>query len=232
MTARTRAAVCLMMSALVMRLALTGEHRKYVRNALGPWLLLAGALLAIATIVAWRTEPDAEDEHDHHQHDLHQHDHASSRVGLALVAVAVVLFVVAPGALGSYGLRSGNAAQPGSRSSSYSPLVATSETPILMKDFVGRAFERDGFSMVGATVRLTGFIDDSTTYEVRLARYQIACCAADAEAAIVRLDGFERPAGKSIWVEATGTYAGTTKAIPTLAVSSFTIISEPEEPYE
>jgi uncharacterized repeat protein (TIGR03943 family) len=224
MTARSRAAICLIMSVLLLRLAITGQHRKFVRPGLGPWLLLSGIVLGIATVVSYRNS-HAEQDHD-------DHEHATPRVGAALLGVAAVLFIVAPGSLGSYGLRNGNAAATRPASSSYAPLDRAAETPLSIKDFVGRAFEADSATLTDAPVRLTGFIDDSTHSELRLARYQIACCAADAQAAIVRLDGAPRPPGHGIWVQVTGTFAGLHNKMPTVAVSSLTIIDEPTEPYE
>jgi uncharacterized repeat protein (TIGR03943 family) len=215
-----------MTSVLLLRLAITGQHRKFVRPGLGPWLLLSGIVLAIATVVSYRNS-HADNHHDHDEH-----EHATPRVGAALLGIAAVLFVVAPGSLSSYGLRNGNAAATRPASSSYTPLDRATETPLSIKDFVGRAVEADGAALTGAAVRLTGFIDDSTRSELRLARYQIACCAADAQAAIVRLDGASRPPGRGVWVQVTGTFAGMRNKIPTVAVSSMTIIDEPTEPYE
>jgi uncharacterized repeat protein (TIGR03943 family) len=248
MTARTRAAICLIMSVLLFRLAITGQHRKFVRPGLGPFLLLSAVVLALATFVSYRanraahhdTDTHDHDTHDHdtHDHDNHDHDnhdvheHSTPRVGSALFAVAAVLFVVAPGSLSSFGLRNGNAAAARTAASSYAPLERNAETPMAIKDFVGRAFEADAVTLQGATVRMTGFIDDSTSTELRLARYQIACCAADAQAAIVRLEGTERPPGKAVWVTITGTFAGIRDTVPTVEVASIAVVEEPTEPYE
>jgi uncharacterized repeat protein (TIGR03943 family) len=234
MTARTRAAICLIMSVLLFRLAITGQHRKFVRPGLGPFLLLSAVVLALATFVSYHASRAAHhDTHDHDTHDDHDvHEHSTPRIGSVLFAVAAVLFVVAPGSLSSFGLRNGNAAAARTAASSYAPLERNAETPMAIKDFVGRAFEADAVTLQGATVRMTGFIDDSTSVELRLARYQIACCAADAQAAIVRLEGTERPPGKAVWVTITGTFAGIRDKVPTVEVASITLVEEPTEPYE
>ena len=52
-----------------------------------------------------------------------------------------------------------------------------------------RAFDHDGASFNGAPVQLTGFVVDGEAGGFRLARYQIACCAADATPVVVRVVG-------------------------------------------
>ena len=50
--------------------------------------------------------------------------------------------------------------------------------PMGLLEFSQRAFERDGASFRGAPVKLTGFAAGTDAGGFRLARYQIACCAA------------------------------------------------------
>jgi uncharacterized membrane protein YcgQ (UPF0703/DUF1980 family) len=56
-------------------------------------------------------------------------------------------------------------------------------------EFGQRAFEQNGASFDGAMVKLTGFVADAAPDGFRLARYQIACCAADAAPVVIRVVG-------------------------------------------
>jgi hypothetical protein len=61
-------------------------------------------------------------------------------------------------------------------------------------EFNQRAFEgTDGASFNGATVRIIGFVAPTTADGFVVARYSIACCAADALAATALVSGWDRP---------------------------------------
>ena len=60
-------------------------------------------------------------------------------------------------------------------------------------EFVQRAADRDGASFSGTTVELTGFVAGAGPSGFDLARYSIACCAADAAVAVVAV----APEGRS-----------------------------------
>jgi uncharacterized membrane protein YcgQ (UPF0703/DUF1980 family) len=81
---------------------------------------------------------------------------------------------------------------------------------------------------------LTGFVaqaSDGTGF--RLARYQIACCAADAVAAVARVVGVTGdPPARDTWVVVTGTYRHSSDAVPELVVSSLVAIAPPADPYQ
>ena len=60
-------------------------------------------------------------------------------------------------------------------------------------EFDQRAFEgTDGASFNGATVRLVGFVGPAKADGFLVARYSIACCAADALAATAHVDRLGR----------------------------------------
>ncbi len=52
-----------------------------------------------------------------------------------------------------------------------------------------RAFDHEGASFDGAVVQLTGFVVGPQAEGFLLARYQIACCAADAAPVVIRVVG-------------------------------------------
>lgn len=71
-------------------------------------------------------------------------------------------------------------------------------------EFGQRAFDRDGASFSGAAVQLTGFVAGAEDGGFRLARYQIACCAADAAPVVLRVVGIHGAPARDQWVTVTG----------------------------
>lgn len=225
--------ISLLVGAMALRLAITGDHRRYVKPAMGPWLLIAGTVLVVIGGVTWyranRRRSEQAEPHPDHGH----------RLGVAwlLVAPIVTLLLVAPPALGSYGVdRAVTIDVAGGEL--FAPLPASDQArPMTLTEFSERAYDRDGASMSGATVALTGFVaDGGGNGEFRLARFTIACCAADAQAAVVRValpEGMPPPA-RDAWVTVVGTYR-TGRApdeVPVLAATVTTPVDAPAEPYE
>ena len=101
-----------------------------------------------------------------------------------------------------------------------------------MAEFYSRAFGGPD-SLGTATVRLTGFVAGANADGFLLDRYQIACCAADASAAVVRVLG---PAGASPgrdrWVTVEGTFRGIVRGEPTLVATAVRPTVAPVDPYE
>jgi uncharacterized repeat protein (TIGR03943 family) len=117
---------------------------------------------------------------------------------------------------------------------SFSPLPPGPD-PVLMTllEYGQRAFDHRGASLEGATVQLTGFVSREVTGGFELARYQIACCAADASAVVVRVvDVQGSPPRRDAWVTVTGTAHPTDGEVPALAAVSVAVIPAPEDPYE
>lgn len=223
MSRRAGFLVCLAVATLLIRLSLTGEYRQFVKGSMGVWLLVAGVVLAAVTLVEFVRIARAGTE---------AHHHPTERVGLLLITLVIGVFVVRPGSLGSYALDRTTARDPSTGTIEYLPLDAQ-RTPraMTLREFWARSLDRDGASFNGAPVRLVGFVDERTSGELRIARYQIACCAADAIAAIVRVEGVSRPGGRNTWVEVEGTFAGAGE-FPALAATSLRVVDEPEDPYE
>jgi uncharacterized repeat protein (TIGR03943 family) len=98
-------------------------------------------------------------------------------------------------------------------------------------EYTERAFDHDGASMRDATVELTGFVSSDGSGEFDLARYQIACCAADAAAAVVHIVGVASMPPRDQWVTVTGSYSPGSD-LPELAATSLREISAPDDPYE
>jgi uncharacterized repeat protein (TIGR03943 family) len=216
--------------ALLVRLSLTDTYARYVRVEMGVWLLVAGILLAAAGtagVVRALIRPQETvslDEH-HHGH--------TERVGWLLLAPVVALLMVSPPALGSYGVdRSTVVVASGGHT--FDPLPAGGTVAMTLLEYDQRTADNHGASFGTTLVQVTGFVartDDGAGF--RLARYQIACCAADAVAAVVRVVGVagDKP-GRDAWVTVTGTFRRSGDDIPELVASSIREIPAPVDPYE
>jgi uncharacterized repeat protein (TIGR03943 family) len=225
----------LLVGAMLIRLTVTDVYQRYVRVGMGPWLLVAGVLLAVlgtaAVVTALRKGP-AEEHLDGEEHD-HDHEHGD-RVGWLLLVPVLALLLVVPPALGSFGVDRSRVT-PGS-SAVFDPLPAAAEPrDLTLLEFDQRAFDRQGQSMRGATLRLTGFVAQSADGAgFRLARYQIACCAADAVAAVARVHGAAGAApARDAWFVVTGTFQGVGKdGVPEFAATAVQQLPAPVDPYE
>ena len=232
-TLKPAVGVCGLVAALLIRLPLTGEHRRFVRVGMGPLLLIAGIVLLGLTVVALlRSETANDDDEDDHHHASHPQ---RGGVGWLLLIPVLVLFVIAPPSLGAWGVA--NAGRVTHRKGSNYPPIAAGNGPAIMaiKDVYGRAVEGDGASFNRQAVLVRGFVVRAPNGEQGfvVARYSIACCAADALVAELRvLPGPQSVPPQSTWVEVVGTYAGLDKDIPRLRATSVRVIPAPNEPFE
>jgi uncharacterized repeat protein (TIGR03943 family) len=233
--------ISVLAGTVLLRLTITGTYSRYVRVGMGPLLAVAGVVMVVLGLItlvrslrraghagtaaeAGATEADA-----------HDHSHGGGRIGWLLLAPIAALLLVAPPTLGSYGVDRGAKVDVHAGGSAYAPLVPGVEpVPMTLLEFGQRAFDRDGASFDGASVRLTGFVAGAGAEEFRLARYQIACCAADAAPVVVRVqvDGAATVPPVDRWVTVTGVHAPGGGEVPELAATSVVEIRAPNDPYE
>jgi uncharacterized repeat protein (TIGR03943 family) len=141
----------------------------------------------------------------------------------------------APPALGSYGVDRAAPVSVRSVGGGFKALPP-SNTPVSMSllEYGQRAFDGDGRSLRDATVSLTGFVAggaEQTSF--RLVRYQIACCAADAAAMIVKVVGSSGTApSRDQWIIVTGRFHPAGGDTPELTALCVQPITAPEDPYE
>jgi uncharacterized repeat protein (TIGR03943 family) len=214
---------------LLTRLAVEGTFRRYVRPGMGPWLAIAGvALTLLGIIVLWRHRR-GEDDHS-------AHEHGGEQVAWLLLAPVLALLLIAPGALGSFALgRTGSAVsvKPGGGVFAHlDPSTGPHEMSLL--EFDQRAFEgTNGASFNGSTVRVIGFVGPTKADGFVVARYSIACCAADALAATALVTGWEGPVpARDSWVAVEGRFEPGDEVNPRLVAASVTAIPTPDDPYE
>lgn len=224
--------ISMLVGAVVLRLTITDTYRRYVQPAMGKWLLVAGValiLLGLLTLINALRNVEPEEAHGHD----HEHSH-SVGVGWLLLAPIAALLLVAPPTLGAYGVRrqGGVTVKPGK--AFFKPLQAKG-APVQMTlvEYIERALEHNGASFHNVPVKLTGFVAGSEAGSFKLARYQIACCAADATAVEMQVVGTSgTPPSDDQWVVVTGTFRRGGGDLPRLAATSVVEIPAPEDPYE
>ena len=216
-----------LVGAMTLRLTLGGAFQRYVQPRMEPWLLIAGVLLVgLGAVTFWQATSGDPDSHEHHPDKELEHEH-SSRVGWLLLAPVVVLLMVAPPSLGSYGVDRAPHVSVTTGRSTLPPLDdSNGPIPMTLQEFSQRSF--DG-SAAGATVTLVGFSLGGA--DLRIARYQIACCAADAAASVVRIEGAATTPAADTWLRVTGTWTEGDDT-PTLAATTVEEIAAPVDPYE
>ena len=228
MTDEVGATTVLLVGALLVRLAVTGAYERYVRAGMGPWLLVAGILLVLLGlfgVVRALRGTATEDSHEHHGHE---------RAGWLLLIPVVALLLVAPPALGSFGVDRNTVVAVSSGGRTFASLSSSEPVPMTLLEYDERAADHDGASFGTVRVQLTGFVARVADGDgFRLARYQIQCCAADAVAAVARVVGAsgDLPA-RDQWVTVTGTYHGSPGGIPELLTSIVSPVPPPRDPYE
>ncbi|MGN9845879.1 TIGR03943 family putative permease subunit [Nonomuraea sp. H19] len=197
--------------------AFSTMYVNYVRPGFRPMLVTAGAVLVVLGLLsAARRGPG----------------HAP-RVAWLLAAPVFAIVLVAPPALGSYAARRHAAAPP--LATAHAELPAAEVTELSLGEFIGRAYDPAG-ELAGRRVRLTGFVVASKT-GWHLARMRINCCAADALALEVAVEGAPAPREDS-WVRVTGTWIPWEDGIPAEyeppAIAAIDVIGvqPPAEPYE
>jgi uncharacterized repeat protein (TIGR03943 family) len=245
-SSQAQAVVLLLLGGAVLRVSVTGEYLRYVRQGLRPLLILAGLLLiATAVMTLWydlrSPRRGALAEQDGGQDSGHSSSHHEPRVGWLLILPVVALILVAPPALGSY-----SAAQSGSvlvaqgDGSDYAPLPSGDPVPVAVLDYASRAVYDGGRTLTGHRLRLTGFITTGAQGDPVLARIVLSCCAADGRPVKVALSG-DAPVGipADTWVTVQGTYDPQTvkdpvneAIVPYLKVTSWQQTPEPAQPYE
>jgi uncharacterized repeat protein (TIGR03943 family) len=226
----TGSATVLLVGVLLIRLSLTNLHVRYVQESMGVWLLASGIVLTAvgaAGVVRALLRPHATvtvaDHHEGH----------TERIGWLLLAPVVALLMVSPPPLGSYGVDRSTVVIDDS-GTTFAPLPPSETVTMTLLEFDQRAADHDGASFGTTPVQLTGFVartEDGAGFVI--ARYQIACCAADAVAAVARIVGTSGDApSRDSWVSVTGTYHGLVDGVPELRATSLQLIQAPVDPYE
>lgn len=193
-------------------LSLTGTATDYVRPVFVPLIMLAGVGLLVFGVWTMGVSTTS----------------GKPRASAwAVVAVAVLAVVAAPGPLGSYFVDSG-------RTATVQAASAPTERPEGETRLDTLAAAYDAGLADGARVTMEGFAgsgQEGTLSQGRwfLARYKITCCVADATGVRIALLGATPE--QSQWYRATGQVTTDDYGEMALEVSELTLIDEPEVPY-
>ncbi len=224
--------ISMLVGAVVLRLTFTDTYRRYVQPAMGKWLLIAGVALILLGLVTLINALRNVEPSEAHGHD-HEHSH-NVGVGWLLLAPIAALLLVAPPTLGAYGVNRAGTIKVKPGKAFFKPLHAK-DTPAQMTllEYVERSLEQSGASFHGVPVKLTGFVAGAEAGGFRLARYQIACCAADATPVVLEVVGTSgAPPHDDQWVTVTGKFQPGGDELPRLAATSVVEIPAPNDPYE
>jgi uncharacterized repeat protein (TIGR03943 family) len=232
-TRQTQGLILALLGAVLLRLSIGDGYLRYVTEWMRwPILVTGGILLLLAVGPVLSTAKTPVTSGGSEEDDGHGHAGVPTATWL-LILPGLVLFVIAPPELGSY-LAERRANQSAAvEPAVVAPLAENDTNRLPVQEFVWRAQSRDG-SLVARTVMLTGFVShqDDAWFVTRLT---IGCCAADALAFRVRVEGADRP-DRDQWVRVTGTYVdGTGSSIdedPALDAESVVPISQPRQTYE
>jgi uncharacterized repeat protein (TIGR03943 family) len=235
--------ISLLVGTVLLRLVITGTYSRYVRVGMGPWLAVAGVAVIVLGLVtllrglrpagpAGAEEGGGEGPAGAGAADGHDH-RGGNRIGWLLLAPIAALLLVAPPTLGSFGVDRGSQVSIRAGGAVLPPLHPSGKPiPMTLLEYGQRAFDHDGASFNGAAVQLTGFVAGVEPGGFRLARYQIACCAADAAPVVLRVVGARSVPPRDQWVTITGNFRPGGGEIPELAASNVVEIRAPEDPYE
>ena len=222
----------MLVGAVVLRLTFTDTYRRYVQPGLGRWLIVAGVaviLVGLVTLVQALRDVESVEGHGH------DHDHAHGvGVGWLLLAPIAALLLVAPPTLGAFGVDRAAKVNVRPGKSIFKPVEPRAGgVPMPLLEYVERSFDHNGKSLGRTPVRLTGFVAGAEDGGFKLARYQIACCAADATPIVMQVVGTSgTPPRDDQWVTVTGTYEPGGAELPKLAATSVVEIPAPLDPYE
>lgn len=229
MTREVRSTTVLLVGAMLVKLSISGAYARYVRAGMGLWLLVAGILLAgVGLVGVWQALAG-------HGHDDHHHGHRhNDRIGWLLLAPVLALLLVTPPSLGSFGVSRSTGVTVTSGGKVFTDLRPGGTAAMTLLEFDERAADHDGASFKSVPVKLTGFVSktrDGAGFQI--ARFQIACCAADAVAYAVRVTGTAgSPPPRDQWVTVTGTFHPSADGLPELRATGLDEIPAPRDPYE
>ena len=222
----------MLVGVVVLRLTLTDTYRRYVQPGMGKWLLIAGIALILVGLVTLVNALRNVEPEEAHGHD-HEHSHRVG-VGWLLLAPIAALLLVAPPTLGAYGVNRAGTVKVKPGHAFFKPL-RREDAPVEMTllEYIERALEHNGASFRDVPVQLTGFVAGAEAGGFRLARYQIACCAADATPVALDVVGTSgTPPSDDQWVVVTGTFQRGGGDVPRFAATSVVEIPAPDDPYE
>lgn len=204
MRRQTQGLLLAFLGTVLLRLAWSDLHLRFVADWMTWPILLSGVVLLLLAIGPTLVDADTATRDGH--------DHAGvPRATWLLVLPGLVFFVISPPELGSYlAERRANQGAP-REAAAFTPLSPTGVNELPVQELVWRA-QTDADTLVDRTVALTGFVSHQGDRWF-VTRLTIGCCAADAMAFRVEVDDDDAAwPPRDRWVRVTGTYVEGTGA--------------------
>lgn len=229
----------MLVGVMVLQLAFTDLHLRYVWPQMQPVLLVAGAVLttlaAVSILRGVRAQAaDVDHADDGHGPDGHGHGRMP-RTAWLLALPLLVLTLVTPPSLGAYAAARGSTTTVSAPADDVAPLPEPVDgaVELSLTDFATRAVYLPE-TLAGTSVRLTGFVlPEQDGWSV--ARIAMSCCAADGRPVRVRAVGASEPAADS-WVRLEGRFDGVdgegSRRVPVLQVQAVEAVEAPVQQYE
>ena len=234
MSRRTQGLLVFLIGAVGVRLVLQGNHLNYLKDRMTAPLLITSivlVVLGVTTLLSAGFGSDPGVDGDDHGH--------GRLVAWLLTAPIVVVALIAPAPLGSDAVDTTVGSAPTQGRTPQPPLESADSGPVELElnDYVNRALYDSNDSLDGVPVRLVGFVspDDSGRFDALLTRFALSCCAADGYPIQVGLGGLAETPAADTWIEVVGvtdaTGADDERAIPSLEVTSVSMVDAPANPY-
>ena len=221
MSGRPGYLLLLIFGALLVRVAAGGRLVAYVRPANRPYVLAAGAVVAVLGVMLWLAP--------------RQLVHRPSRLGgLLLVPIIALVFVAPPTQGALVGHRRTGA--PGRSAGIAAALRGPEPIALRLAEVVQRASWAPA-SLHAHVLRVIGFVSSQQPGVIMLGRLSITCCAADAQEDDIEVRVGTRTNGdyaRGQWLTVTGRYAGLApgqRFVPVLAATSVAATDAPANPY-
>ena len=204
------------------------------------WLTWVATILLVLMAYAYQRTRWDEAQHSGHQHDEHQHAGENLWIGLALVALPLLLgILVPPKPLGAQAVsvREVNTDGIGLEGDEETLVMDTAQRNIL--DWL-RAFNAtdDPAAFSGQTARIVGFVFRDEAYDAdqfMVSRFVLSCCVADATVLGLIVswpDSYSLP--NDAWVDVEGTFQPGQfdgKSTPILVADRVAHTDAPNQPY-
>jgi uncharacterized repeat protein (TIGR03943 family) len=249
---RSQAAVLLLVGAMALYLGGSDAALAYVKAGLQPLLLISGIVLvglAVAAALWSRRDHDVERSGDGRGHQLH-----GPRVAWLLALPPLALVLIAPPALGAFAASRQPTRPPpttqtvptdqaaaGVDQALFPPLIPPGDgaaVPLTLAEYMVRDHEAP-HTLADVRIRLVGFVtpQEPGGGGYLLTRFAINCCAADATALKVAIQGDPVPRAPDTWLEVEGRWQQRTSddpssELPLLLAESIRVVTQPSPPYE
>ncbi|MGL5826705.1 MAG: TIGR03943 family putative permease subunit [Nocardioides sp.] len=231
--------------AVLVRLTIGDQYLRYVNDWMR-WPILVSGLIIIALSFAYLAPDHGQvssgDSVERGEPSVAGHSH-TPKVAWLLVVPVFVVFLISPPSLGAFQAERTLSAgaekvAPGPTSAQQpelSPLPPGDPVTLAVLDYYVRVRFDQGRTLVGRSLRLTGFVSVDRQDNWYLTRFSINCCAADATPVRIRVLDAEAPP-RNQWVELEGTWTGdpedADRAAPPIIATEINFIDPPDQQYE